>query len=125
MRVVAVTSKEICLDGTEIKEFLLDGTVGVALIHLLGTAGRLEYFSTFPRPFFRVTRNSHFILKGVEGNNTFQVIFLKDTVRLEQELRELIDGTRESIAQDVKGEPEVPPDIKESTRTDSVDKNRA
>lgn len=91
MKVLAIKEKEVCLDGTEIKEFLLDTPVNGQLIQTFDEIGTLEYFSDFPRPFFRVTRPSQFIMKGVEGNVTFQVIFVQDARRLEGEIQRHIE----------------------------------
>lgn len=92
MRVLEIKEKEVCLDGTEIKEFLLDGTVDEAFIKAFGQLGRLDYFGNFPRPFYRITRDGQFIIKGVEGFATFQVIFLRDVTVLEAELSAFIQS---------------------------------
>lgn len=92
MKLSAVKKVEDCLDGSMIKDFHLDAAIDRAFIEYLGGAGRLEYFPTFARPFFRVTRDKGFILKGVEGNTMFQAIFIGDIEARETELCSFINA---------------------------------
>lgn len=86
-------SKEVeeCLDGVTIKEFLLDKPVKEAFIHHMGELGGLQYYPHFPRPFFKITKKGVFILKGVQGNTTFQVFFVNYSRETEEKINEYID----------------------------------
>ena len=94
MKVIAKKRVEECLDGTIIKEFRLNTVVTKELIHFLGTMGNLDYYGHFPRPFYRITQRGAFILKGVEGNATFQVLFIRYTSNLEKSICRKIEHFR-------------------------------
>lgn len=68
---------EDCFDGSRIFEYALFVPVGPGLIEQLGTLGNLEYFRDFPRPFYRIITDSGAIIKGIEGENYFRVIYTK------------------------------------------------
>ena len=85
MKVCGAKTIEECLDGVVIKELTVDAPLDPAFITQLGNAGKLEYFRTFTRPFFRLTARD-FLMKGVEGNQHFQVVFNRHTVEIEQAL---------------------------------------
>lgn len=87
MKVTGIIDIEDCLDGSFIKEILLDNPVTPGLIHHLGQMGSLQYFPHFPRPFFRVDGKG-IMFKGIEGNNTIRIT-LFDKERL-PELQNLI-----------------------------------
>ena len=76
MKVTATRIIESCLDGTNDIEMTVDRPTGPAFIRYLAVLGRLEYFSDFPSPFYRVTRPGAFIVKGVEGSGTFRVFII-------------------------------------------------
>jgi hypothetical protein len=66
---------EDCLDGSRVYEYrLVQGTIDRAFIESLAAMGSLEYFTHFPRPFFRVRSSDGLQLKGVQDEQTFQVI---------------------------------------------------
>lgn len=79
MKVVEVRKLEDCFDGSRIFEFRLDQASDQASIDHIGRLGRLEYFRDFARPFFRVTSEKEFMIKGVEGKESFQAIILNRT----------------------------------------------
>ncbi|MDJ0828469.1 MAG: hypothetical protein QNI92_01385 [Desulfobacterales bacterium] len=86
MKVIAQKRVEECLDGTIIKEFQLNAAVTKELVHYIGSMGKLDYYGHFPKPFYRITQRGAFILKGVEGNTTFQVLFIRYTSNLENSI---------------------------------------
>ena len=90
MKVLDRKDVEECLDGVIIKEFLLDGKISEKFIYYMGRSGELKYFPHFPRPFFKITKKSEFIIKGVEGNNTFQVFFINHSSELENAIIDMV-----------------------------------
>jgi len=86
LKVLKKIKIEECLDGVIIKEFLLDDRVNKEFINHLQVFGDLKYYPHFPRPFFKVTKKNKFIIKGVQGNNTFQVFFTKYSKELENDI---------------------------------------
>jgi hypothetical protein len=87
VKVIAIHPLANCFDGSFQKELVLDGPVDSAFIHYLGVFGDLQYFPSFPRPFFRVDDRRRFSLQGIEGNSSIKVTLCRD--ELEQSLREL------------------------------------
>jgi len=94
MKVLETVALEVCLDGSVRKEFSLDEVVTRDVIGHLGAVGSLEYFPSCARPFFRVTRPGCYVLKGVEGNATFQVLFIIDSHQHEDDLTRHIEAYR-------------------------------
>lgn len=76
MKIIDRKPIEECIDGVIIIEMRLDSKVTEEIIEHLGLLGHLEYFRNFLRPFYRITRDKEFVLKGVLGNETFQVVFM-------------------------------------------------
>jgi hypothetical protein len=85
-------SKEVeeCLGDVITKEFLLNEPVKETFIRHMGELGGLQYYPHFPRPFYKITKRGNFILKGVQGNNTFQVFFVNYSRETEEMIHEYI-----------------------------------
>lgn len=90
MKVTATRIIETCLDGTMNIEKTLDRATDNRFIHHLGMLGTLEYFPQFARPFFRITRPGIFVIKGVEGELTFEVFIIRVTEDLDSEIATLV-----------------------------------
>jgi hypothetical protein len=73
MKIVEIKEIEECLEGTFMKEILLDDVITRDFIFYLGDIGTLQYFYTFARPFFKVT-HENYEFKGVEGNRTIRLL---------------------------------------------------
>jgi len=78
MKAIEILHVEDCLDGSYIREVVLDAPTDRAFIHHLGTCGRLRYYADFARPFFTVMDETRFKMKGVEGDRTFTVVVFSD-----------------------------------------------
>ncbi len=76
MRIVSINNLEECLDGVTIREYTLSRPHERRFMEHLGTDGRLEVFD-FARTFFRVTRPGAYLLKGMEGSETLNVVYSK------------------------------------------------
>ncbi|MEZ4223327.1 MAG: hypothetical protein R3B13_20445 [Polyangiaceae bacterium] len=86
MKVIASHELKTCLDSTSNRALVLDAPITADLIRHLGALGRLEYFPTFARPFFRLTKRGCFVARGVQGSARFEVMFLQPHAQLEVEL---------------------------------------
>ena len=75
MTVIEIKPVENCLDSVPTRDFFLSDDIDKETILRLGKLGKLEYFPHFARPFFRVTKKGAYIIRGVQGNRSFQVIF--------------------------------------------------
>jgi hypothetical protein len=90
MNITATRVIETCLDGTKNIEKTMDRAIDRKFICHLGALGDLEYFSEFSRPFFRITRPGAFIIKGVEGANSFEVFIISTSSDPDQEIETLV-----------------------------------
>jgi len=78
MKVLDVRHIEDCLDGSYVRELVLDLPTDRPFINHLGRQGRLCYYGEFARPFFTVVDTSRFKLKGVEGDRTLTLVGFAD-----------------------------------------------
>ena len=70
-----MTHMEACLDGSEIYTCGTDAPWRCEAIRCLARLGALDFYPEFPRPFFRVRIDGGIQMKGVEGEQTCQVVF--------------------------------------------------
>lgn len=73
IRVNTVRDLENCLESAPVKEFVLDGDVGEALMRRLAVDSRLQYFPHFPRPYFRIDRADSWTIQGIVGSTSLRV----------------------------------------------------
>ena len=74
MRVIEVKHIEDCVDGSSIREFVLDGEITKDFVDRSSQfAEKVQYFGGLERPFFKLETAGRFIVKGVEGNCTLRV----------------------------------------------------
>jgi hypothetical protein len=90
MRVIEIRHVETCFDGSFIKEITFSASITKNFIEHLSSLGRLEYFGSFPRPFYRIRDTRRFELKGVEGETTARLRVIAES---EQFLAALSDHT--------------------------------
>ncbi len=77
MKIKEINKIEDCFDGSSVFGYIFDEEWTKAQIHRLHSLGILEYFSDFPRPFFRVRSEGGAQIKGVEGEKNCRAIFPK------------------------------------------------
>lgn len=77
MKVLRITDQEDCFDGSIMKEVFLDGPVTKTFIDFIGEKGDLSYFPSFARPFFKVEIAGHYFLKGIENNDSVNLVLYK------------------------------------------------
>jgi hypothetical protein len=83
---------EDCLDRVVTKEIVFSQPMDRGWVLALDQLGKLEYYGHFPKPFFRVTKPTAYVLKGVEGHDRCQVVFLEHTAALESDLVERLNN---------------------------------
>ena len=91
MRVVGFQVMADCLDLVTTREIVFSGPITRDWIFALEQLGRLEYYSHFPKPFFRLTRPGDYIIKGVLGRDRCQVVFLGQLDTLQNDLINQLD----------------------------------
>jgi hypothetical protein len=71
--ITGVEKVESCLDGTNIYSYKLHEAWSPKAIRRLTELGDLDYFTDFPRPYFRVLTESGLVIEGVEGETSCRV----------------------------------------------------
>jgi hypothetical protein len=84
--IVSVRLVEKCLNNVLIKEYQVDKPVTEGLMHLLAADAKLSFFSTFPRPYFRIERKNAYILQGIIGDPTIRATLLPPSPSLSEQL---------------------------------------
>ena len=74
-RVVAVRLLETCLDRTVIKQFELDTGMDEPTMRRLGEEASLQFFPSFPRPYYRIARERAWVAQGILGDRTVRITF--------------------------------------------------
>ncbi len=93
MLVQQIKPMDDCFDGSFMKEVILDEPVSREFIDHLGTAGDLQYYGSFSRPFYRVDVPDKFIIKGIEARSTLRLILSRtDTDKACEEFKQLVAG---------------------------------
>lgn len=77
MRIKEIKKIEDCFDGSTVYGYTFDEQWTRESIFRLECIGKVEYFSEFPRPFFRVRGENGLQIKGVEGETNCRAIFPK------------------------------------------------
>lgn len=78
MYVTEVKKVEDCFDGSSVFRYWFDQPWTPETINRLEALGKLDYFADFPRPFFRLSATSGLQVKGVEGEDSCQVVLPRE-----------------------------------------------
>jgi len=89
VKIDAVSKLEDCFDGSIILGYQFDEAWTREWIFRLRSLGDLDYFSDFPRPFFRLRGPDGLQVKGVEGEDNCRAIFPKQG---KETLRQAFEG---------------------------------
>lgn len=75
MKLVNIKKLEDCIDGSMIFMYSFNEKIDETLMKKLGEKGKLEYFPDFPRPFFKIITTDGVQVKGIIGDDNFEVVF--------------------------------------------------
>ena len=78
MKVIEIKHIEDCFDGSYIKEILFDNKITKDLIIFLKKHGKLKYYESFKRPYFRFEVENKYYIKGVQGNFSVRIFLQQD-----------------------------------------------
>jgi len=97
MHIVSIKDIEDCFDGSFIKELLFNEPVTKDFIYYLGKGCRLDYYSTFARPFYKI-ESSLYVIKGVEGNITARItLYEKNAISYMEEYVKNFKGGADNV----------------------------
>lgn len=75
MSITDIEIVEDCFDGGGVFRYRMSKGWTSESIHRLSEMGKLEYFGSFPRPFFRLIGQGGYQVRGVEGEDTCVVVY--------------------------------------------------
>jgi len=75
LKVTNIKEVEDCIESGTIFEFFFDKEIDNEFIVSLGKLGRLYYYDTFSKPFFKVITFSGVQIKGILGDPFIKVFF--------------------------------------------------
>jgi hypothetical protein len=85
MELIEIRHIEDCFDGSYIKLFVFEGVITERMVLTLGKDKKMNLYKDFPRPFYQIIDKS-FQIKGILGNNYFQIILFSKDKQIEDEL---------------------------------------
>jgi hypothetical protein len=88
----AVRRVEDCLDGTRVVEIEIDAPLDEVIMHCLAEGESLDYYPTFPRPYFRIQRRDVCVFQGVIGKTTFRATWSRSR---SQDIEEIVTSLLE------------------------------
>lgn len=75
MKLVNIKKLEDCIDGSMIFMYSFNEKIHETLMKKLGEKGKLQYYPEFPRPFFKIITADGIQVKGIIGDDNFEVVF--------------------------------------------------
>ncbi|MBN1233280.1 MAG: hypothetical protein JXA60_08010 [Candidatus Coatesbacteria bacterium] len=86
--VVKIEVLDDCFKDTTLFDFIFSKALQDDFINSLSSLGEFEYYTEFPKPFYKVFRNGSFMLKGIKNSPNMRVsLFPENKV---ESLNELI-----------------------------------
>lgn len=94
MNLIAFKHVEDCFSDSAVYRCEFDAPWTALEIARLSALGELEYFSRFPRPFFRLRGADGLVLKGVLGEATCRITLLLERLKeVEERLNRHFSGS--------------------------------
>lgn len=90
MKIIDIKDVEGCLEGTNVKDLLLDAEIDKEYILGLEDKGKLVYNDRLERPFFKLIVRGKFTLKGVQGKNTMRAVLPNEIA--DDELKKVVES---------------------------------
>lgn len=75
MVLIEIKKVEDCFDGSVIFEYFFDQNIDEKLMKELAQEGNLNYFPDFKKPFFKIYSANGLQIKGIVGENNFEVVY--------------------------------------------------
>jgi hypothetical protein len=78
VKILKVKRIEGCLEGTNVRDVLLDLPVNIDFLHFLETYGKLNLKTEMKKPYYVFIVRGKYTIKGSVGNKTFRLILPQD-----------------------------------------------
>ncbi len=89
MKVINYKKVEDCLEGTNVRDLLLDEPINKEFIHKIGQLGKLFFYEEIEKPYFKLIVRGKYTIKGSESNNSLRVM-LPENAEFEM-IKEIIE----------------------------------
>ena len=78
MRIVKSIQSKVCVDGSLMKEYILDGPVTDGFLEFLGQFGTIRRLEQLRKPYFSFEKEHFLSVKGFVGDATVEVRYAKE-----------------------------------------------
>ncbi|MEN6517493.1 MAG: hypothetical protein ABFC38_04795 [Methanospirillum sp.] len=93
MRILKVSGFKRCIDGTILKECLLDDPVPREMVEYFAHFGSTRVMENMKQPFFSFVKEGFFSIKGLIGDTCLYVRFIKERMEISTPfLSEMVNG---------------------------------
>lgn len=75
MKLLEIVKLEDCFDGSIIFEYFFSESISENFMRDISSTGELLYYPDFSKPFYKILTNDDIQIKGIIGENSFQIIF--------------------------------------------------
>ena len=78
MRIVKSVQTKVCVDGSLMKEFVLDEPLSPEFLRFLESFGTVKQYPHLRRPYFSFEQEQFIAVKGFEGDSSVEVRYRKE-----------------------------------------------
>ena len=78
MRIVKSVQTKVCIDGSLMKEYVLDKPLTAKFLEFLGHFGTVKQYPHLKRPYFSFEQEHFITLKGFVGDTSIEVRYRKE-----------------------------------------------
>jgi hypothetical protein len=94
MKLINIEKLEDCLDGSMVFKYSVKEKIDETVMRRLAAGGRLQYYPDFPKPFFKIITADGLQVKGIIGDDNFEVLFPRSN---KEERKKAFDAALESV----------------------------
>jgi hypothetical protein len=78
VRIIKSIQTKVCVDGSLMKEYVLDEPLTEGFLHFLGQSGTVRYLDNLKKPYFSFEKEHFISVKGFVGDESVEVRFKKE-----------------------------------------------
>jgi hypothetical protein len=82
VRIVKSVQTKVCVDGSLMKEFVLDEPLSLEFLRFLAAFGTVKQYPHLRRPYFSFDQEQFISIKGFEGDSSVEVRYRKENADL-------------------------------------------
>jgi len=78
VRIIKSIQTKVCVDGSLMKEYVLDEPLTEGFIQFLGQSGKVRYLDSLKKPYFSFEKEQFISVKGFVGDESVEVRYKKE-----------------------------------------------